>query len=432
MSEEAAADSVRGYWRGLDADWLAPASPELFDFGLGRTEVDSLSRVGDKKVGDLLAGRLWRFSFNPIGRLSFNRVEGFRPGATVTLRRLGPARPRLTLGAGYGIASREAVCDGGLTWPLFTTRRTGRSGERVGRPRSLLALSLAGGRWVQPFSGDGRWESNLAGFFSGFDPNHYYELRGGRVSLSYYPWRRVMLRGSAYHQIHRPLPVATTWNLFGNRHLVPDNLQVCPLTTTAWSATASLSWKRWRLWSEVHWHRVVDSPWLDLYLERPDRADFRRVRLFLDGTLIDRHGDEFILKGRWVGMDRQAPLQWKSFLGDYGTLRGYQARVLAGDEAGWGSLDIRWGFDLFHALRVPLLGKLRLQPITFLDIGTATALAGLEDPRWEDGWRANVGFGFGKLIGVPGFEGNVRLYIAHPVFNGHEREPWRFVLALED
>jgi hemolysin activation/secretion protein len=126
------------------------------------------------------------------------------------------------------------------------------------------------------------------------------------------------------------------------------------------------------------------------------------------------------------------PVQWKAFLGDWPTLRGWNARTLAGEEAAWASLDIRFGFDLFRAMRMPLLKKWGLQPLVLFDWGTVTALDGPQEQPWPDGWRANAGFGFGKLLGIPGYKGNVRLYVSHPVLESVDQGGWRVLLVFEN
>jgi hypothetical protein len=113
-------------------------------------------------------------------------------------------------------------------------------------------------------------------------------------------------------------------------------------------------------------------------------------------------------------------------------LRGWPAAALVGEEATWASLDIRWGFDLWRAVRAPILKKWGLQTITHFDYGRTVALAGPQEPFGAQGWRANVGVGVGKLLGIPGYNGNVRLYVSHPVLQDHELGGWRVLLAFEN
>jgi hemolysin activation/secretion protein len=197
-------------------------------------------------------------------------------------------------------------------------------------------------------------------------------------------------------------------------------------------AGGGVVWRQWHLWSELQWHRIFGGGYLDAWPEQADRLDLRRLRAGLDGRLIDRWGNEYLLRGRWVSCDRQAPLEWKSYLGDYATLRGFPAGEIAGDQAGWASLDVRWGVDLFGLLHVPLLGGLGLQPIAFVDYGRALQLDGPLDQPWRDGWRADAGFGFGKLVGVPGRMGHLRLYLARPIGEGMGGRDWRVLLAFEN
>ncbi|MFH1843155.1 MAG: ShlB/FhaC/HecB family hemolysin secretion/activation protein [bacterium] len=272
---------------------------------------------------------------------------------------------------------------------------------------------------------------------NGRDPNQYFEKAGGRAELVVRPWRDLDLRVGVQREDHTSLPVNSSWNLFGYRDNVSDNLPCDELQTKALTVGVGFSWRRWRLDADLQLHRVFGGSYLDA---RNDLAtgqpvtnhDFRRLQLSLSGSILDRHGNEYRLKGHWISLDQQAPLQWKTYLGNYQNLRGFDVRSAVGDQAGWASLDIHWGFDLFRAVRFPLLGKLGLQPITFFDYGRAFALDGPFEQEWDDGWRADAGFGFGKMIGVPGYKGNLRLYLGRPVLMGPGDDIWHLLIAFEN
>ncbi len=431
----AAAESIGSYWRKQDEAWMKSIPPELLEVDLPPAVVDSLSALGDQKVSDLIGGRIWRTSFRPFGRLWFNRVEGFRLGVTGRVYQVGPARPELELGVGYGFSSSDWIYDGTLSLPLLKKRRRLPDGTPVGMPWALWEVVVSGGRYVQRFGGDDRWVRSYTAFTYGADPNQYFESRRGRADLRLRPWRWLTLQAGVLVDEQRPLSVATTWNLFGQRNNVEDNLQAVPLRSEAATVGLGLTWRRWRLWAEAERHRLEDSPLLESYADAagpPEHLTYGRARAGLSGNLLDRHGNEYLLKVQAESWNRQVPLQWKTFLGDYRTLRGYPARTLAGEVAAWASLDVRFGFDLFRAMRFPVLKKWGLQPIALFDWGWANALAGPQLHPWATGWRADAGFGFGKLLGVPGYKGNVRLYVAHPVGNGQGDEPWRVLLVFED
>ena len=125
----------------------------------------------------------------------------------------------------------------------------------------------------------------------------------------------------------------------------------------------------------------------------------------------------------------------KSWLGDYGSLRGYGAGELTGDADIHASLDTRFGFDLFQMARIPVLKKWKLQPVGFVDWGKtwdvgSGVMGPLEGPR---GWRMDVGFGFGKRFDVPGLGEfkNIRFYAAHPVAESSDGHGWRVLLGFE-
>ena len=108
---------------------------------------------------------------------------------------------------------------------------------------------------------------------------------------------------------------------------------------------------------------------------------------------LDRWGDTWSLRGAWSEVDRQAPPQWKTWLGDMGTLRGYEAAELVGDRGGWSALDVRWNVDPLGALHVPLLGRWGLQPVTFVEVGRTRNRPGRAAPLGDAGTRTDAGLG---------------------------------------
>ncbi|MFH1843526.1 MAG: hypothetical protein ABIF77_10010, partial [bacterium] len=156
ITPEAARDSLDTFWQGLDETWLQPMPAEMRGFSLDPAAIDSMTEVGDEAVAELLAGSLWRVSFQPLSRNTFNRVEGHRLGGSMRLQILGPNRPELTLGAGYGFASKKIVYDGALELPLLIQRPQSLTGRPTGRPWPGLAFRASGGLQVQRFAGDDR------------------------------------------------------------------------------------------------------------------------------------------------------------------------------------------------------------------------------------------------------------------------------------
>jgi len=149
--------------------------------------------------------------------------------------------------------------------------------------------------------------------------------------------------------------------------------------------------------------------------------------------LLDERGNEWVVRGGYRAFDGQAPRQWRTWLGDWGTLRGYPAAALSGDRAMWASVDLRLGVDPFHALRVPGLKSLGLQPILFADHGQAWAEAGPLPDETRTGHLWDVGFGLGRRLDLPFAWGlpNVRAYLARPVGPGTGDEGWTVLVGFE-
>ena len=241
----------------------------------------------------------------------------------------------------------------------------------------------------------------------------------------------VLHAGGGYAE-NRAWQQQSEWNVFG-RDLRPNgNLAADYLDDTFIRAGAAWEYGPLQLDGEVTWHDFKDTPVLG------GQATMREVNLGGQLDLLDGLGNQWLLRGSYAGFDGSAPVQMKTWLGDYGSLRGYGAGILTGDEGAHASLDTRFGFDLFKAAKIPLLKNWGLQPIAFMDWGKTwdheVGLAGPPDPaEGACGWRMDVGFGFGKRFDVPGLGEfrNVRLYAARPVGEGSDGFGWRVLLAFE-
>jgi hypothetical protein len=327
------------------------------------------------------------------------------------------------------------VFSGELDVPLVRARwklakETADGHKYRGAQYQLLSLQLNGRKDGALFAGDHRrhTRSVSAGLY-GSDPNHYYEERGfdGRLTLRLS--RGLSLRGGGGIAEHRPWAQETAWNLLG-RQLRPDgNLAATALDDRFW--TTGASWQRGvaSLDADVTWHEPGAAGSGGGETARREWS----VRGELD--LLDNLGNRWLLRGSHRAFDGPVPVQWKTWLGDYGTLRGYGAGELTGDNGAHASLDARFGFDLWRTLRVPLLRDFGLQPIGFADWGkTWDAPGGVAGPgEGARDWRLDVGFGFGKRFDVPGLGEfrNVRVYAARPVGEGSDGEGWRFLLGFE-
>ncbi|MHB8080489.1 MAG: hypothetical protein ACYDIE_14700, partial [Candidatus Krumholzibacteriia bacterium] len=414
----------------LDDAWYEPLTPDLLTSGLDDATLDSLSSVGDHELTALLAGRRWKLALRPLAGTSFNRCEGWRPASGLMLRRLGRQGAVVTLGAGYGIARRRVVWNADVAWPLAAARPAERAGGPPQRPFTRWALTLSGGDGVVPFAGTDGLLHTLSAIASGDDPNLYHARRWGEAAVAWRPVRRLEARLGGLRERHAALAVATTWNLSGKADDVPPNWAAEPLDTRA--LTAGLAWTagRGELAARAEWHSAAGLP-VDLAAgDTPGRRDFLRLAARARGSWLDRHGNELAVHLAWSAVDRVAPLQWRTFLGGSRNLRGYPARELGGDRGLLAAVDARAGFDPLRALRVPLLGRLRLQPLLFADWGRTDVAGPPAPPAGATGWRADAGFGLGRLLGAGG-QGNLRLYLAKPVLNGQADRPWQVQLELE-
>lgn len=434
VNEEAAADSLASYWRGLDQRWYEPLTLEELDLFTDPARRDSLTAAGDAAIARMLEGRPWRLDLSPLSGLRFNRVEGFTPSASLTVDRPGARQPDWTTTVGWATAWKQAVFETKLSLPLATARPRDDEGRLTRAPWTALELELSGGRTVPWFAGDKRFMRDVAGLIHGRDPNHYYEQRGWEAVLHARPRPHLSLSLGIGGGRDLPLDTHTRWSVRGDDADVPDNLRVPALSRR--TVGARLAWSR--PWIDtrvgVSWNRVSDAD--AALLDDGAPAWYRRLDA---GTRVTRHDplrNTWVLRGSWTSVDRQAPLQWKTWLGDWGTLRGYEAQELVGDRGGWASLDVRWNLDPFRTLRIPVLKKLGLQPVTFVEAGRTWSADGgdplLEPAMGAQGWRADAGFGLSRTIGF-GERGptSLRLYAAKPLGQDMDDRPWRYVVAIE-
>ena len=430
MSEEASDDSLAAYWAGIARIWESETSPELAPVTLSEARIDSLTVLGSRVLADMQDDSPWALNPRPLVVPAYNRVQGpvLRLGAV--LRHRGPVRPRLAVQAGYAFGNGRPEFRGDLRLPLVR----GRTSRVPGSPRpetGILELTAAGWKEARLYGGDGRRHARSASaFFWGSDPNQYFESRGADARLTVWAGGGFGLWGRAGYAEERALDLTTTWNVLG-RQLRPDGNRAAQRLDDRLAGTG-LDWQSGPLTvaGAATWHSA----------EGPDfgaPADDTIERLELAGSarldLLDGLGNRWVLQGAARALDGQAPRQWKAWLGDYGTLRGYPAAELGGDGAAWGSLDLRLGLDLFRTLGVPVLKGWGLQPLGFADWGRTWRETGPWAPEGTTGERWDVGFGFGSRLQLP-FAWQypyVRCYAARPVGEGSEGRGWRFLVAFE-
>jgi len=444
LSPEASRDSLDAFWGGIDRDWEGELTPELEPITLTPLQIDSLTTVGEKELVDLRRAR-WRVRPSLVQVPGYNRVQGFSMFTGVRLDRPGPHRPGLDLRGGYGFANERWLFDARLDLPLVVARGadSGDAGgptEGSARNRRRLGLTVTGTKQASLFAGDDRrHERSISSFFWGSDPNMYLEHRGVGAELDGRPARGLILRAGGGWYEQRRLEQRTSWNVLGRRLRPDGNLAADALDERRlWGG---FTWTRGVLAVDgtATWRRATDAAFLGAGSGRGD-GDFLQLEAGGRADLLDGLGNRWVLKGRVreLGRDGEAagPIQWKTWLGDHGTLRGHQAGELTGDGGAWASLDFHANWDLFRALRVPVLKKWGLQPHLFGDWARTWDDSGpyaVRPGEGARGSRADLGFGFGRNFDLPGLGEfrNLRLHAAHPVGEGSGGKGWRVLLAFE-
>jgi hypothetical protein len=443
LSAEASADSLEVFWGEIAQGWEADLTPELEPITLTPLQVDSLRAVGDEELIELRRAP-WGFETRLAQTPGYNRVQGFATHLGGRLARPGPHRPVLDARGGYGFGNGRWLFDASFDLPLVVdrgARASDRGGpdEGAGSRRRRLGLTVTGTKQAALFAGDDRrHERSLTAFLYGADPNQYFEHRGVGTRLDGRLGNHLILRAGGGWYEQRRLEQRTSWNLFGQDPSPDGNLAADALNERRlWGGGA---WRRGALSLDATatWRRVTEAAFLSpgplrgaggfLQLEAGGRAE-----------ILDGLGNRWVLKGRVrdLGRDGDAagPIQWKTWLGDHGTLRGHRAGELTGDGGAWASLDFRPNWDLFRAIGLPVLKKWGLQPHLFGDWGRTwdNGPDGRRPGEGERGNRANLGFGFGRNFDLPGLGEfkNLRLHAAHPVGEGSDGKGWRVLLAFE-
>ncbi len=432
ISGEAAADSLDRYWDDLDRQWYTPLTPQEIGLGLTPAAYDSLVRAGDALVAAMWQRRPWHAGVDPVPVLGFNRVDGMRAAVGWRVVRAGVLQPHLRGRLGWAFGRDRLLWEVRGRWPLWRARPRDREGRATAAPWTALALTAAASRRTVPFGAAGGAGAEWGAFLYGSDPNHYFERQEWHLGLEVSPRPWLTLRLGGGWARHRPLDRSTDWSLLGDAADVAGNIRIEGLERRSLAVGLSLARPDAALDAGLGWHRVSDSP-LPAVADAPDgHAWYRRLRVAGVVVRRDPAGGTWRLAGGWDAVDRRAPLEWVTWLGGENHLRGFRTRELGGDSGGWASLDWRLGIDPLRALHVPWLGRQRLQPILFVDYGhTYHSDRDDGEPAGEAGWRADVGIGLGKFLGLGERFGSLRLYAARPVGQGMGDRPWRVMLAVE-
>ena len=126
------------------------------------------------------------------------------------------------------------------------------------------------------------------------------------------------------------------------------------------------------------------------------------------------------------------PLQAASYLGGDANLRGFERLEFAGRQRARLRLEYAFGIDLLARTRLPLLDRLHLQFIPFVDAGSTwgeTLAATSSRGTLEGTWRSSVGLGMQRTLWLPGLEA-LRLDVIRRTDRG--KDAWSAWLRVVD
>ena len=366
---------------------LLPESTVLDTTGTTAT-VDSLDRGGaaavrDRRPVSTSPRKRVGLSLEPLALTDYQRVDGLRLGMGAEAR-LG-RRVRADLAGAYGFASHDWAGRAHLEF-----------GRRAGPQVRFTAAELA-----EPFGPTpGGHSLGLMAFAIGQDRRDYLRRRDFECEVS--PWRSLSRAISLAYFVRRDetLAAATDFHLLGGGTPMEDPN---PAVT---SGTARGGALRVRLGQEAAAQRVAMEAGA---CGGPAGGEFEYnwQSLRIDLRHAGPAGGTFALTLEGANAGGSPPVQAASFLGGDATLRGFERLEFAGRQRASLRLEYAFGIDLLRRTRIPLLERLRLQFIPFVDAGSTwgeTLAAAGSRGTLEGTWRSSVGLGMQRTLWIPGLE----------------------------
>ncbi len=434
LSEAEAKQEQEAYWGSLEKDFSFWSSEQFrCDNPMACGDLDSLAAVGSAELDKMGQGKVWDTSFSIVKEPGFNRVQGPVLRVGVNVEQVGQRGTTFSAGLGYGVASERPVWSIDVELPLISSSWNGVSGRGI--QYTAVEVGLSAAQKAVRFAGDSRvtsYERSLSAFLYGGDPNHYYENRSVAVDLKWRVSRRASLRLEGSYARQKPMVQKTSWNLLGEDLKPAGNREIYGQHVGFMGV--GFKWTRgpWKLdgiWGVQH---ISDSRFLAIYGGGEQLSSVETLKVSGSWDYLDPAGNRWIVKGNYFALGEIAADQMQTWYGDWGSLRGYPAGVLHGEVGQNAAIDLRFGFDFWKALGVPVLRDLGIQHHVFVDYAVARSKVEMNSVRKNQGTLWDVGFGFGKLVGSVGGGGPayLRVHAAVPVGNGSEGYPWRVLVGL--
>lgn len=350
---------------------------------------DSLDRGGRaallerRAAADTTRHRKLTLSLQPLALTAYQRVDGLRLGmggeASVG------ARVRADAAIAYGFSSDDWQGRGGIEF-----------GRRRG-PKVRLSATFQN----EPFGPTpaGRSLGAFALLF-GDDRRDYLQRRGFECEIASRDRERFAASLALFSRHDASLEAATDFHFVGGGTGMEDpNPAITPGTSQG--AEVRLRFGRERSPQrlaleagacgglaggdhEYNWQRM--------------QFDFRRT-VFAGGTMA------LTLEGANTG--GSPPSQAVSYLGGDATLRGFERLEFAGRQLARVRFEYAFGVDLLARTHLPLVEKLRVQFIPFVDAGSTwgeTLHTAGSRGTLEGAWRASAGLGMQRTLWLPGLE----------------------------
>jgi hypothetical protein len=354
-------------------------------------------------------GPLTRFS-SSLSRLQyfdlrFNRVEGFFVGGKVRRDSLIGA---LGIGArvGYGFSDQRWKFGITLSHPLESRWRTSVSAEGF-----VSTAHIPDEEYYDAFT------ISLGALFDKNDYRDYYYTKGGRLSISTRPTRRMSMRVELTSEEHRNALQSTDYSFFSRNRTYRPQPEIQEGKLRAWGFLL-------RFGQEQVPFGILSQDYFELEMEHsfPSvlASSFDYSRFVLRGELHVPTFSQRLLfppllsAHARIGLSRGSLPPQRLFsldsrysgIGPFGVLRTAETREFSGDRFVMLTLEHNFRSVPFLLLDIPFLYKNGLELIVFGSVARSWArdLNALAFGRTTQGWHTEAGFGISRVLGFLRFD----------------------------
>jgi hypothetical protein len=386
---------------------LLPESTRFDTLGVSGT-ADSLDQGGAEAVHARVKAQskarrhhAAELHLQPLALSTYNRIEGSRAGMGVETH-LGPALGEVA--AAYGFANH---------------RWSGRARLELSNS-AHAAVTFEWHELVEPFGPNvGESDSPLLALVAGQDRQDYLRRRALEVSMWPRKTEQASLRLRFFEHRDTPVTSHTDFSLFGGDLPIDEPNPSVDIATTRGMALKGHASSRHRgaaIRIEAGGAEDVEGAF-SLPIPAKSMASFENQYRYHHGKgyawqrgsvalqRIVSGGNTVSFAIEAMSVTREPPLQELPYLGGDANLRGYDRLEFSGRRRASARFEFALGKDLLARTRIPLVERLHLQFIPFVDGGTTWGQAGGVERTTgslNGKLRSSVGLGLQRTLWIPG------------------------------